>query len=106
MFTRQSKFDGALGIKRDQPARTRIVYADIFPDGRVLMNQTIQYRSHPGALFPKLPRDAAQAKGGWESVQDDDKTTFKPLGPAAGFVFEAIRQSPMNKIYLSSSKSK
>jgi peroxiredoxin len=70
------------------------------------MNKTIQYRSHPGALFPKLPRDAAQAKAGWESVQEDDKTTFKPLAPAAGFVFEAIKQSPMDKIYLSSSKSK
>src|SRR5438309_530009 len=56
------------GKKNDQPAQTRIVYADIFPDGRVLMNKTIQYRSHPGALFPKLPRDAAQTKAGWESA--------------------------------------
>src|SRR5947199_218787 len=56
------KIDGILGLKRDQPAQTRIVYADIFSDGRVLMNKTIQYRSHPGALFPKLPRDAAEAK--------------------------------------------
>jgi hypothetical protein len=68
--------------------------------------ETIQYRSHPGALFPKLPRDAAEAEAGWESVQDEDKTTFKPLGTAAGFVFEGIQYSPMNKVYLSSSKSK
>ncbi len=94
------------GKKSAQPAQTRIVYADVFADGRVLMNKTIQYRGHPGALFPKLPRDAAQAKEGWESVQDEDKTTFKPLGGAGGFVFEAVRQSPMDKIYLSSSKSK
>jgi peroxiredoxin len=94
------------GRKSDQPAQTRIVYADIFPDGRVLMNKTIQYRSHLGALFPGLPGDAAQAKLGWESVQDDDKTTFKPLELAAGFTFEGIRRSPMDKIYLSSNKSK
>jgi peroxiredoxin len=94
------------GKKTDQPAQTRIVYADIFPDGRVQMNKTIQYRSHPGALFPKLPRDAAQAKAGWESAQDDEKTTFKPLGVADGFAFEAVKDSPMDKIYLSSSKSK
>lgn len=94
------------GKKSDQPAQTRIVYADIFPDGRVLMNKTIQYQSHPGALFPQLPRDAAQAKAGWESVQNEEKTTFKPLEPADGFVFEASKQSPLNKVYLSSSKSK
>ncbi len=94
------------GKKNDQPAQTRIVYADIFPDGRVLMNKTIQYRSHPGTVFPQLPRDAAQARAGWESAQDDDKTTFKPLEAPGGFVFEAVRQSPMDKIYLSSSKEK
>jgi peroxiredoxin len=94
------------GKKNDQPAQTRIVYADIFPDGRVLMNKTIQYRSHPGTVFPQLPRDAAQARAGWESAQDDDKTTFKPLEAAGGFVFEAVMQSPMDKIYLSSSKAK
>jgi thiol-disulfide isomerase/thioredoxin len=94
------------GKKHDQPAETRIVYADVFPDGRVLMNKTIQYRSHPGTLFPQLPRDAAQAKTGWESVQDDDKTTFKPLGSTGGLVFEAIKHSPMDKIYLMSNKTK
>lgn len=94
------------GKKNDQPAQTRIVYADIFPDGRVQMNKTIQYRGHPGALFPRLPGDAAQAKAGWESVQDDDRTDFKPLEPTGGFVFEAVKHSPMDKIYLSSSKSK
>jgi thiol-disulfide isomerase/thioredoxin len=94
------------GRKADQPARTHIVYADIFPDGRVLMNKTIQYRGHPGALFPQLPRDADQARMGWESVQDTDKTTFKRLESATGFVFEGIKHSLWDKIYLSSNKSK
>jgi peroxiredoxin len=94
------------GKKMDQPARTSIVYADVFPDGKILMNKSIQYSGHPEALFPMLPRDAAQAKAGWEFVQDDDKTTFKPLVAAGGFVFESVKDSPMNKIYLSSNKSK
>ena len=67
------------GKKLEQPGRTSVVYADIFPDGRVLMNKTIQYRGHPGSLFPKLPGDATQAKAGWVSAQDDDNITFKPL---------------------------
>jgi thiol-disulfide isomerase/thioredoxin len=94
------------GKKYDQPAQTSIVYADIIPDGRVLMNKTIQYRGHPGALFPQLPRDAGQAKARWESVQGDEKTSFKQLDSKEGFVFESIRHSPMDKIYLSSNKSK
>jgi peroxiredoxin len=94
------------GRKSDEPAQTSIVYADVFPDGRVAMNKTIQYHGGPEGLFPQLPRDAAQARAGWESVQGDDKTTFKPLEAAGGFVFEAVSQSPMDKIYLSSSKAK
>jgi peroxiredoxin len=90
----------------DQPAQTRIVYADVFPDGRVVMNKTIQYRGHPASLFPRLPKDAVEAAGGWESARDDDKTTSKPLPAAGGYCFEAVTDSPMNKIYLSSSKAK
>src|SRR5262249_49378966 len=92
--------------KHEQPAQTQIVYAGIFPDGRVLMNKTIQYRGHPGALFPQLPREAGQARAGWESVQGDEKTTFKQLDSKEGFGFEAVRHAPMDKIYLSSNKSK
>jgi peroxiredoxin len=94
------------GKKMDQPAQTSIVYADVFPDGRVLMNKTLRYRGHPETLFPTLPRDATQVKAGWESVHDEEKTTFKPVETANGFVFEAVKQSPMYTIYLGSSKSK
>ncbi len=94
------------GKKKERSSETRFTYADVFPDGRILMNKTIQYRGHPGTLFPKLPGDAAQAKAGWESAQDDDKTTFKPLELAGAFVFEAVKHSPSDKIYLSSNKSK
>ncbi len=94
------------GKKTDQPARTTIVFADVFPDGRVLPNKTIQYQGHPGALFPQLPSDAAQTKAGWESVRNEDKITSKPLALAGQFAFESVTDSPFNKIYLSSSKSK
>jgi hypothetical protein len=94
------------GKMHEQPAQTSIVHADIFPDGRVPMNKTIQYRGHPGSLFPRLPGDAAQARTGWESVQGDDKTTFTRLKSTEGFVFEGVGHSPWNKIYLMSSKSK
>jgi thiol-disulfide isomerase/thioredoxin len=94
------------GKKFDQPPHARIVYADVFTDGRVRMNKTIQYQGHPGTLFPRLPRDAAQIKSGWQSAQCGDRTSFKFVQSKGGFVFEAIRHSPMDKIYLSSNKSK
>jgi thiol-disulfide isomerase/thioredoxin len=94
------------GKKMDQPARTSLVYADVFPDGRVLPNKSIQYQGNPGNLFPPLPRDASQAKTGWEGVADDDKVACKAIAGSEKFVFEAIKDSPFNKIYLSSHKDK
>lgn len=92
--------------KNEQPAQTRIVYADVFPDGRILPNKTIQFRSHPGTLFPRLPANAAEANKGWESTREDDKTVATPLETGTGFVFATTTESPMNKVYLSSSKTK
>jgi peroxiredoxin len=94
------------GKKLGTPAETHVVYADVFPDGRVLPSTNILYHGHPAAIFPQLPRDAAEATKGWESVRGDDKTTFIPLKSAQRFVFEAASHSLFDKIYLSSSKSK
>jgi peroxiredoxin len=92
------------GKKMDQPARTSLVYADVFPDGRVTPNDTIKYQGDPGAIFPRLPKDATEAAGGWAWAKEDDKTTARPV-KGDGFRFETTTESPMNAIYLSSSKS-
>jgi peroxiredoxin len=76
----------------------RIVYADVFPDGRVLMNNTIQYHGSPSGLFPQLPRTDTEAKSGWQSRQYDETTSFKALPSAATFVFESTTESPRNLI--------
>src|SRR5437867_4641621 len=41
-----------IGKTRHEQPQTHLVYADVFPDGRVRPNKTILFRSHPGALFP------------------------------------------------------
>jgi peroxiredoxin len=92
------------GKKQEQPARARLVYADVFPDGRVIPNDTILYRGHPGAIFPRLPRDAAEAAKGWSWERDDSKVTARPV-KGKGFRFEAVTESPLDAIYLSSSRS-
>jgi thiol-disulfide isomerase/thioredoxin len=92
--------------KNEQPPRTTLVYADVFPDGRVLPNSTIRYHGHPDALFPVLPENAAAAKTGWTATRDGRKTSCKPVEGAGGWCFEAITEAPEDKIYLSTHKAK
>src|SRR5262245_32773367 len=87
--------------KYEQP-QMYVVYADVFPDGRVRPNKTIRYRNHPGALFPPLPQTALEAKSGWEAMRTDNRIVCKPLPAPTGLVFEAVTEAPENKIYLSS----
>jgi thiol-disulfide isomerase/thioredoxin len=91
--------------KNERPPETSIVYADVFPDGRVSMNKTIQYRHHPDVLFPRLPSTAAEAASGWNAVNGDETTKFKPKAPGAT-AFESVKDSLFNKIYLSTHSAK
>jgi peroxiredoxin len=93
------------GKKQDEPAETRFIYADIAPDGRFLDNPTIRYHGQPEAVFPALPATAAEAAGGWVAARGDEQTVAKPVAGDGGFRFEAVSESPMNKIYLFSKKA-
>lgn len=106
VIRQEDVFSQTVGGKQlGQPPRTSLVYADVFPDGRVKPNDTIKYQGDPGSIFPRLPKDAAEAAGGWSWAKDDDKTTARPVKGDGGFRFESATESPMNAIYLSSSKS-
>lgn len=94
------------GKTNAQPARTQIVYADVFPDGRVLPNKSIQYRGHPGNLFPPLPQNEAEAKAGWSASRQDDRVVCKPTIAPGTWGFESVTESPMDKVYLSSKSAK
>jgi thiol-disulfide isomerase/thioredoxin len=93
------------GKKTEDTPRKMLVYADVFPDGRVLPNHTIKYRGHPQPILPGLPKDAAEAARGWTRERDGDKVVAKPVKAEAGFRFEAVRQSVFDVIYVSSSKT-
>jgi peroxiredoxin len=93
------------GKKHEQPGSSRLVYADVFPDGRVVSNETFTYRGHPGPIFPRLPKDAAEAARGWSWERDGEKITAKPLKADKAFRFETATDSPLNAIYLSTYKA-
>jgi peroxiredoxin len=92
------------GKKNENKMPANYVYADMFPDGRVVMNPSIRYRGYPSRLFPPLPPDAAKMKAGWEAPEPMDvRVVCKPIASKAGFTFDAVTESPFDRIYLSSS---
>jgi thiol-disulfide isomerase/thioredoxin len=95
------------GKKNENKMPASFVYADVFPDGRVLPNPSIQYRGHPGRLFPPLPPDAAKAKSGWDAPQPMDvRVVCKPTESTNGFMFDAVTESAFDRIYLMSMSAK
>ncbi len=89
------------------PADVSMAYCDLFPDGRIVANDSFGYRVEPSSIFPRLPADADQAKRGWDesNPRQGTRTEFKPSGQAKGaeWTFEGVPHSPTDKIYLSSS---
>jgi peroxiredoxin len=92
--------------KKYETPRMHTLFADVFPDGRIRPNKTILFGSQPGLLFPPLPRTDQEAKSGWDTVRNDGRIVCKPLPAPAGLVFEAVTESPENKIYLSTYAAK
>jgi peroxiredoxin len=94
------------------PSSTRVYmgYCDLFEDGRLGRQQALGYRLNPQTLFPRLPADVRAAEQGWEDFNSRDsarshftlaKDTKKPAGL---WEFEALYESPMDAIYLSTNK--
>jgi peroxiredoxin len=85
---------------------------DLFPDGRLVTHDTAAHAPEPAAMFPRLPKDAAEAGKGWEDrrPRDDIHCAFRVVGPdrddANLLVFDEVRDSPLDKIYLSASRTR
>ena len=93
------------GKKQTRSGGTRLVYADVFPDGRILPNDTLSHHTHPGVIFPRLPSDAKEAATGWSWEWHEGKVTARPVKSDKGFRFATVTASPMHDVYLSTSKS-
>ncbi len=103
-------FSGQKG--NEGPPEVTMAHFDLFPDGRIVPNKSFGYRFDPSPLFPRLPSDAAQAKGGWQgiNVRDDKRTDFKPsnAGGSTGdeWIFEGVDHGAWDKIYLMTARSR
>lgn len=94
------------GTKHEEPPSTQIVYADIFPDGRELPNQSLNFCYMPAVLFPPLPSNAAEAAAGWSRTEQDLQFACKLVPSASDFIFSATLQNSLAKIYLDSHTSR
>jgi hypothetical protein len=54
----------SLGMTSLQDTSIRVVYADMFPDGRHSANPTLDGED-PFMFFPRMPADPSEAKAGW-----------------------------------------
>ena len=93
-------------------ADVTLAYCDLSPDGRIAPNDSLGFRLDPSSIFPRLPKDADEAKNGWHEAnpRQDSRTEFKRsagiANDADGWVFAGVRTSPSDRIYLSSSRAR
>jgi peroxiredoxin len=87
-------------------ATSTLGYCDLFPDGRIVNNDSLGYTIHPETLFPRLPADTAALTKGWKghNPRSDDELAYRPADkakPRAGeWAFELRRENPTDGIYL------
>jgi peroxiredoxin len=93
------------------PAEVSMAYFDLYPDGRIVANDSFGYRLDPSPLFPRLPNDPAEATKGWKekNIRQDSSTDFQRTGAAAPgadeWVFDGNHHSSWDRIYLMTSRS-
>ncbi len=92
-------------------ADTALASCDLFADGRLGPDASPGQHFDPTGVFPRLPDSAAAAEKGWEGVFERDavRTRYtrdaKASVPGKAWVFTGVRESPLDKIYLSTSQS-
>jgi thiol-disulfide isomerase/thioredoxin len=94
------------GQKHSDPERVSLAYADVFPDGRVLPNDSLGMHVDLSNVMPPLPADEQQLSKGWSKedarrMQTMRYTQEKSSGDE--FVFRAVQDGVMNKIYVTTS---
>jgi thiol-disulfide isomerase/thioredoxin len=103
---------------KDKPAegpseRVTLAHFDLFPDGRVVLDPSQAFRIEPALLFLRLPKTSQEAADGWEDMQPTTQVKYryrlKPMqrndDESESWVAEATRESAMDEILASTSKS-
>lgn len=87
----------------EEPEEVTFAWCDLYPDGRIVDNDSFGFRMQPAKVLPKLPADSNESAKGWTSqdLRMDDKSVYRLLPAPAEHrsAIEAVHESPMNSIY-------
>ncbi|HEY2586207.1 MAG TPA: TlpA disulfide reductase family protein [Tepidisphaeraceae bacterium] len=78
-----------------------LMYFDVFPDGRIVRNDSIGFRGDPSSEFPRLPDGSADRD--WKTQADDRTIRYTALPERSSpkeFDFRAESHAPEDAIYL------
>jgi peroxiredoxin len=86
-----------------RPEEVSFAYCDLFPDGRLVTNDSLGFRMNPRTLLVALPKDGKEAGKGWSAKDERMDETYSysmpGLEPGKKWVILVKRESPMNAIY-------
>lgn len=97
----------------EPPEFVTFAYCDLFPDGRISDNPTIDDRLEPRLLFPKLPKNNKELENGWSDARRKMQVSYRyqvakrPADDDESQQWEirATRQSSTDEVLLSSTKA-
>jgi RNA polymerase sigma factor (sigma-70 family) len=73
---------------------------DLFPDGRIVENDSSGLQMEARSLLPRIPTDAAEAARGWSTTEERGGQTYRyrllPPAKAGQCALEAVRESPLD----------
>lgn len=89
--------------------RAQFAYCDLSPDGRFAPNATLGFHVDPNDVIVSLPQNEGELKNGWsvENPSTDVTISYRVVSEAGAnpIEIEVEKKSPMDEIYLSTSKS-
>jgi thiol-disulfide isomerase/thioredoxin len=96
-------------IRKEEEPQTIWAYCDLFPDGRITENVSLQ-NFNPSQYFIPLPNDAVIAKQSWEQFDStNQERTHYQLGNKnltdSVWIVRITKQTPFDSIYIISSHS-
>ncbi len=101
----------SMQFSRGGEPRITFAYLDLAPDGSYKPNPSLGYRLDPTSIFIPLPKDDPQAESGWQGPATYDavlqcRRNTQSEAKDGMYVIDFVRTSPMDEIYLSTSRGK
>ena len=85
------------------PESVTFGYCDLFPDGRLVDNESSGFYMNIPKIVPLLPKDQAEIQQGWTGKEKMDTTAqYRVLSKKSDkehFIMEVVRVSPMNIVH-------